>query len=797
MINTYIKIAWRNLLKNKAFSAINILGLAIGMAGALLIALWLQNMLGMDRFHEKGDRLYIMSNRDEYQGEKSAWTFTPKILGLSMATDFPDIEAFTRYDEGNQFLTTFQDKKLIANTVFVDPGFFNMFSLPLLQGSNNIRFDNPKGLVLTESYAKALFGNEDPIGKSVKIDSVNQVTVQAILKDLPSNSSFKFDILLPFAYAKTIGYVDENWGNNSLRTYILLKKGISLSDFNTKIRTYSRDHINAANKAEGNKSAKYTGEIFAFPFQDSFLYNNGKGGNYTSGRIDIVKLFVWIGIFILLVASINFMNLSTARSERRAKEVGVRKVIGANKLGLMAQFLTESILISVIGMLVAIILVFIALPFFNELVGKQLNLSLLNFGTWLFLIGFALLTGIFAGIYPAFFLSSFQPIKTLKGKFISKTKGLNVRSVLVVIQFSLAIVLIISTVVVTKQIQYTKQRERGYNENGLLYTSLKGDMEKNYKLIRDELLASNAVISVSKNMSPVTDFYSNGWGYTSGTPTEEDKRISYNRFSTDADAVKNLGLKLVQGRDIDIYKFKTDSNSLVLNESAVKSLHLKNPINSIVDGDGTKWTVVGVVKDFIMGSPFGNNVPMIIFGPRAWFTTIHYRLNTNRNIADNLKTIESIFKKFNPDYPFEYQFIDKTYEEKFKETKAIGTLSMVFAGLTIFISCLGLLALIAYMAETRMKEIAVRKVLGASVTQVTSLLSVDFIKLVIVAILIASPIAWWAMDKWLQDYSYRIQIQWHYFVFAGLVAILISMATISYQAIKAALSNPVDSLRDE
>lgn len=797
MINTYIKIAWRNLLKNKAFSAINILGLAIGMAGALLIALWLQNMLGMDRFHEKGDRLYIMSNRDEYQGEKSAWTFTPKILGLSMATDFPDIEAFTRYDEGNQFLTTFQDKKLIANTVFVDPGFFNMFSLPLLQGSNNIRFDNPKGLVLTESYAKALFGNEDPIGKSVKIDSVNQVTVQAILKDLPSNSSFKFDILLPFAYAKTIGYVDENWGNNSLRTYILLKKGISLSDFNTKIRTYSRDHINAANKAEGNKSAKYTGEIFAFPFQDSFLYNNGKGGNYTSGRIDIVKLFVWIGIFILLVASINFMNLSTARSERRAKEVGVRKVIGANKLGLMAQFLTESILISVIGMLVAIILVFIALPFFNELVGKQLNLSLLNFGTWLFLIGFALLTGIFAGIYPAFFLSSFQPIKTLKGKFISKTKGLNVRSVLVVIQFSLAIVLIISTVVVTKQIQYTKQRERGYNENGLLYTSLKGDMEKNYKLIRDELLASNAVISVSKNMSPVTEIYSNGWGYTSGTPTEEDKRISYNRFSTDADAVKNLGLKLVQGRDIDIYKFKTDSNSLVLNESAVKSLHLKDPINSIVEGDGTKWTVVGVVKDFIMGSPFGNNVPMIIFGPRTWFTTIHYRLNTNNNISDNLKTIESIFKKFNPDYPFEYQFIDKTYEEKFKETKAIGTLSMVFAGLTIFISCLGLLALIAYMAETRMKEIAVRKVLGASVTQVTSLLSVDFIKLVIVAILIASPIAWWAMDKWLQDYSYRIQIQWHYFVFAGLVAILISMATISYQAIKAALSNPVDSLRDE
>ncbi|WP_286735822.1 MULTISPECIES: ABC transporter permease [Sphingobacterium] len=797
MIRNYIKIAWRNLVKNKSFSLINIIGLAIGMAGALLIALWLQNMLTMDRFHEKGDRLHVLSNRDEFQGEKSAWAYTPKILAPSLAADFPDIEAFTRYNEGSQFLTTFNEKKLIANTVFIDPGFFKMFSLPFVKGEQNVRFDHPKGLVLTESYAKALFGNEDPIGKSVRIDSVNQVTVQAILKDLPSNSSFKFDILLPFEYAKIIGYVDDNWSNNSITTYVLLKEGTSVNAFNDKIRTYLRDHINTSNKAAGYTSARNTGEIFAFPYPDSFLYNSGKGGNYTSGRIDIVKLFAWIGVFILLVASINFMNLSTARSERRAKEVGVRKVIGANKTSLMAQFLVESILISLIGMVLATILVFMVLPFFNELVGKQLSLSLLNLPTWLFLIGFALFTGVLAGTYPAFFLSSFQPIKTLKGKFVSKTRGLSIRSLLVVIQFSLAIILIIATVIVAKQIQYTKQRDRGYNENGLLYSSIQGDLEKNYKILRNELLASNAVVSVSKNMSPVTDFYSNGWGFTSGTPTEQDKRISYNRFSTDADAVKNLGLTLIQGRDIDIYKFATDSTALILNESAVKSLHLKNPVNSIVDGDGTKWTVVGVVKDFIMGSPFGDNKPMVILGPQAWFTTIHYRLNPNNNIADNLKTIESIFKKFNPDYPFEYQFIDKTYEEKFKETKAIGTLAMIFAGLTIFISCLGLLALIAYMAETRMKEIAVRKVLGASVTQVTSLLSIDFIKLVVVAIFIATPIAWWAMDKWLQDYSYRIEIQWYYFVIAGLLAILISMATISYQAIKAALGNPVNSLRDE
>ncbi|MFD1768433.1 ABC transporter permease [Sphingobacterium suaedae] len=784
MIKNYIKIAWRNLLKNKAFSVINIFGLAVGMAGALLIALWLQNMMTMDRFHEKNDRLYIMSNRDTNKGEKWAWAYTPKILGPSLAVDFPDVEAFSRYDEGHQFLTTFQEKKLMANTVFIDPGFFDMFSFPFVKGDKNLKFDSPNAIVLTNRYAKALFGDEDPIGKSVKIDSANQVVVQAILEDLPTTSSFRFDILLPYAYAKKIGYTDDNWRNNSVSTYILLNEGTALSEFNAKIKTYSRDHINADNRAAGGASARYTGELFAFPYPDAFLYNSGKGGNYTSGRIDIVKLFAWIGAFVLLVASINFMNLSTARSERRAKEVGVRKVIGARKKSLIAQFLAESLLVSLFGMLVATLFVFITLPFFNELVGKQLSLSFLDFRTWLFLLFFAIFTGLLAGIYPAFFLSSFRPIHTLKGKFAAKTRGLSVRSILVVTQFSLAIVLIIATVVVTQQIHYTKQRDRGYNENGLVYTGIKGELEKNYGLLRNELLASNAVVSVSKNMSPVTEIYSNGWGFTSGISTEEDKRISYNRFSTDANAIENLGLTLIQGRDIDIYKFATDSSAMLLNESAVKSLHLTDPINSIVDGDGKKWTVVGVVKDFIMGSPFGDHKPVVILGPRSWFTTIHYRLNTNRSTSDNLKIVESIFKKFNPDYPFEYQFIDKTYERKFTETKAIGTLAMVFAGLTIFISCLGLLALIAYMAETRMKEIAVRKVLGASAAQVMSLLSIDFIKLVLIAIVIASPLAWWAMNTWLEDYSYRIKIEWHFFVLAGLMALFISLVTISYQALK-------------
>lgn len=796
MLKNYIKIAWRNLLKNKGFTAINIVGLAIGMAGALMILLWLQNMLTMDRYHEKSDRLYIMSNRDEHQGSKFAWVYTPKILGPSMKEEFPDIETYSRYSGENYFLTTYQDKKLKTKLSFVDPGFFNMFSFPIAKGEKTNLLNDLKSIVITAKKAKDLFGDEDPIGKIIKIDSVDQVKVQAVIEDIPSNSSFDFEGLISWEYAKSINYYDENWNNNSIFTYILLKNEISLSDFNNKIKSFTRDHINGDNNSSSS-AIRSTVDIFAYPYKDQFLYNNGKGGEFKSGRIDLVNLFSWIGGFILLVACINFMNLSTAKSERRAKEVGVRKVIGADKKSLIFQFLTESILISLLAAVLSIIIIIIALPHFNELVSKNISISFLTASTWLFLLGFALFTGLLAGAYPAFFLSAFKPISTLKGKFKATTKGLSMRSVLVIVQFTLAIILIIATVVVYKQIDHSKERDRGYQENGLIYTEIEGNVEKNFKSIKNELLSSNAVISVSKNMSPVTDRYSSGWGFTSDASLEDDKKISFNRFSSDADGVKTLGFTLINGRDIDVYKFPTDSNAVLINETAVQTLKLKNPVGSIINGDGRRLTVVGVIKDFVMASPFGKTEPTVILGPSSYFSVVHYRLNPARSTSDNLKTIEGIFKKYNPDYPFSYHFIDKVFENKFKEAQAIGTIAMLFAGLTIFISCLGLLALIAYMAETRMKEIAVRKVLGASVPQITSLLSMDFIKLVIISILIASPIAWWVMNNWLQDFEYRINIEWYYFVIAGAAAILISLATISFQSIKAALANPVDSLRDE
>ncbi|MVZ63487.1 ABC transporter permease [Sphingobacterium humi] len=792
MFTSYIKIAIRNLKKNKGFTTINIIGLSLGMAGALLITLWLQNMLTMDRYHEKNDRLYTISNRDGIQGSKHAWVYTPKILGEELGKTYADIESYSRYNGNNKFLTTYNDKKLKTDIAFVDSGFFHLFDVKIIAGQKTGLLTDPSSIVLTQKKAQDLFGNENPIGKIIKIDSVDQAKVQAVIEDMPANSSFDFESLISWDYAKSIDYYDENWSNNSIQTYVLLKKGVDLSQFNAKIIDFSKNHINI-----NNDYTPSTVEIFASPYQDNYLYNNGEGGTYSSGRIDLVKLFAWIGSFILLVACINFMNLSTAKSERRAKEVGVRKVIGANRKSLMLQFLMESMLISLLALVLSLVIIVLVLPYFNELVSKNLSISFITPTTWLFLIAFSLITGLFAGTYPAFFLSAFKPIHTLKGKFKAKTGGISIRSTLVVVQFTLAIILIIATVVVSRQIQHSKDRDRGYQENGLLYTEIEGNINKQYLNIRNELLASNAVVSVSKNMSPVTDRYSSGWGFTSSESVEEDKKINFNRFSTDADAVKNLGFTLVAGRDIDVYKFPTDSSAILINEAAVQALKLKNPIGSIVDGDGQKLTVVGVIKDFVMASPFGKNEPTVILGPAAWFNVIHYRLNPERPIADNLKTIESIFKKYNPDYPFSYHFIDQVFADKFKEAKAVGTIVMLFAGLTIFISCLGLLALIAYMAETRMKEIAVRKVLGASIPQITRLLSMDFIKLVVLSIVIASPIAWWAMTNWLKNYEYRIHIEWYYFVVAGLLAIVISLATISFQSIKAALANPVDSLRDE
>jgi ABC-type antimicrobial peptide transport system permease subunit len=788
MIKNYFKIAFRNLWRNKGFSAINIFGLAIGMASAILILLWIQNEMSHDRFHQKIDRIYVMNNRDHFNGKLHAWATTPKILGPTLKADYPEVEQAVRVNDAD-FLFTVGEKHLNVHGYFTDTGFLKTFSFPLLEGNANTALKENYHIVITEKLAKKLFGNEDAMGKTVRIDSNANFIVSGLLKDLPNNTKADFEYLLPWSYLHTIGGDDTYWGNNSITTYILLKPGVSEAAFDAKIKDITINHTKGGDQS--------TTVVFTQPLKDAWLYSKSENGKYIAGRMERVKTFAIIAALILLIACINFMNLSTARSEKRAKEVGIRKVVGAQKRSLIAQFIGESILLAFLSGIIAIILVQLVLPAFNTLVEKNLYIDFGNIQFWLFAISFILFTGFIAGSYPAFFLSSFQPVKVLKGTFRSAQSAINPRKVLVVLQFTFAIALIISTIIVERQIQYAESRDSGYVKDKLVYVPIEGEIDKHYDAIKNELLNAGAVAAVTKSMSPISTRYSDGWGWTWEGSTEADKKTDFVRMASDADFIKTMGAKLIEGRDIDIKNYPADSTAMLLNETAVKAMRFKNPVGQIINADEKQWTVVGVVKDFIYESPYEKVNPLAIMGPKSWFTTIHFKLNPSNTTEKDLQIAGEIFKKYNPQYPFNYHFVDEEYAKKFGEEKRTGTLAALFAGLTIFISCLGLFGLATYMAENRIKEIGVRKVLGASVTSITTLLSKDFLKLVIVSFLIAAPIAWWAMNTWLQSYTYRISIQWWVFALAGILSVIIAILTVSYQAIKAAIANPVTSLRSE
>lgn len=786
MFRNYLKIAVRNLLKNKGFSFINILGLSVGMASAILILLWIGHEMSYDQFHEKKDRIYEAWNKDTFSGKLQCWNTTPKIFARTVERDFPEVEMATRVNWPSNYLFSIGEKRLTVAGNIVDSNFLNVFSFPLLKGDANTVLKDMYSIVLTETTAKNFFGDADPMGKQVRIDDKDNFTVTGILKDLPNNTRFKFNYLLPWAYLRKQGEDDANWGNNSTRNYVLLKSNATLASIAPKLKTLKRKYDNS----------ELTNEMFLYPIKRWRLYSSFTNGVEDGGLIDFVKMFAVIAAFILLIACINFMNLSTARSEKRAKEVGIRKVVGANKGSLVGQFLGESILISLIAGLAALLIVQLALPAFGTLTDKKLSIDYSNIYFWLIFIGFVLFTGVIAGSYPAFYLSAFQPVKVLKGTFLKSDKVITPRKVLVVLQFTFAIILIICTAIVKEQIQHARNREMGYDKNNLVFHFLTGDLEKNYALVKNELLGSGAATSVTKTSAPITQGWSDTWGIEWKGKAPDDK-TDFDRFSADEDLGTTVGLQFVKGRDFNLKQFITDSTAMILNESAVKAMGLKEPIGEIVKDNGNEWHVVGVIKDFILQSPYHPTKPMIIEGAKGWMNIIHIKLNSRNTTADNLKKAETIFKKYNPEYPFEYKFVDEDYAAKFKSEQRTGTLAGLFAGLTIFISCLGLFGLAAYMAESRIKEIGVRKVLGASVTGIATLLSRDFIGLVVISFILASPVAWWFMHNWLQNYPYRVSIEWWVFAFAAGISILIAVVTVSYHAIKAANANPVKSLRTE
>jgi len=791
MIKNFFKIAWRNLLRNKGFSFINISGLAIGMAAAVLITLWIQNEMSHDKFHAKKDRIYTANNRDKFNGQLWAWSTTPTVMAPALKMGYPeDIEDVVRTNFAS-FLFTVGDKNLTVSGSFVDSGFLNVFSFPLLEGDPAQALKGIYNIVITQKLAKKLFGNEAAMGKVIRIDSVDNFKVTGVLKDLPNNTAFNFEYILPWTYREKINQPDISWGNNSIQTYILLKPGISQKAFDEKIKNITIDHTK-------NTQSPSTTQVFTQLFSDQWLYSKSENGQYVGGRIEQVKLFSIIAAFILLIACINFMNLSTARSEKRAKEVGIRKVVGAQKRSLIVQFIGESILLSILAALLAVIILELSLGSYNKLVGKELFIDFGNLYFWLTGIAFILFTGLLAGSYPAFYLSSFQPVKVLKGAFSPANALVTPRKILVVLQFTFAIALIICTIVVVHQIKYAQSRETGYDKDKLVYTFLQGDNDKHYDLIKNELLSSGAAVSVTKSMSPITQRWSDSWGFSWPGSKPGDDKIDFIRFSTDADFVKTMGVQLVQGRDIDIHNYPGDSTSVLLNETAVKVMNLKDPIGTIIKEDQSReWHVVGVIKDFVFESPYQKIEQLMVNGPSSWFNVIHYKLSPSLSTEKALQLARNVFTKYNPQYGFDYHFVDLAYEQKFDQEKRIGTLAGLFAVLTIFISCLGLFGLATYMAENRIKEIGVRKVLGANVVSITTLLSKDFLKLVIISFVIASPIAWFAMNKWLETYSYRVKVEWWVFAATAIVSLLIAILTVSYQAIKAAIANPIRSLRTE
>jgi ABC-type antimicrobial peptide transport system permease subunit len=790
MIKNYLKVAWRNIVNNKAYSAINILGLATGMAVALLIALWVNNEYSYDKFLPDYEQAYQVRRNFNSNGETLTFSTTSLKLANALRTTIPEIESVAESDGGSSHGLMVDDKKLYLDGILSGSEFLNILKFPMLRGSARTALADPYSIVLNQATAIALFGTDNVINKVVRLDNAHNLKVTGVMKDIPSNSSMKsIKYIIPFSFMEQT----QNWvknahgsfGYNAFAIYVKLKPGIAYSQVIPKIKNIE--------KGEDNTNAKNS-DVIMQPLKDWHLYSDYKNGVASAGFIDYVRIFSIIGILVLLIACVNFINLTTARSEKRAREVGIRKAIGSQRKHLIFQFLTESVLITFISFLCSVLFVQLALVPFNALTGTMIRIPFGSVVFWLVMMGCVLITALIAGSRPAFYLSSFNPVKVLKGTIhVGRSASLS-RKILVVMQFSCSIALIISTVVIYRQIQYAKNRPTGYNISRLLASNMNSDLIKNYAALKNDLLQSGVVESMTNATSSATDVSwhndIDSWpGKLAGETVEMGSIIVADAY------FKTLGMKVQAGRDF--YNMPSDTSNIIFNEAAIKRLRLKNPINQIITWSGKQMKIIGVVKDALMLSPFAKADPTMFMYGADPHDNIIYRLAPRANPHDAIEKISQAFAKYNPAYPFTYRFVDDDYNRKFSQEVLIGKLSGVFAGLAIFISCLGLFGLAAYIAEQRTKEIGVRKVLGATVSQLWFLLSRDFVLLVLISCIIASPVALYFLQNWLQKYDYRVSIGPGVFLISAITAIIITLITISFQAIKAAIANPVKSLRSE
>lgn len=771
--------------RNKTFSLINILGLALGMVCSLLIMLWLQDELSKDKFHVNGSRLYRVMENQFYAGEPVTFAYTPGVLSQHIIKDIPEIEMASQLQWEETPLFTVGDNFEKETGSYVNADFLNMFSYELLQGDARTALKNPDGVVISKKLADKYFPNQDPLGKTIRIDNKDDVMVTGVLKDITDESSLRFDFLMSYErWLKNNDWAQE-WDNNAPWCYVLLNKNASVDKVQAKIKDYIK-----------SKDKNSNVELFLQPYEDIYLYSNYKARVQDGGRIDYVKMFALIAIFILVIACINFMNLATARSVKRAKEVGVRKVVGALRFSLIGQFLGESMIIALHGLLFAILIVFLILPTFNTLTEKHLSLDFTNPLFLLILLGLTCITGLVSGSYPALFMSSLRPVVVLKGALKFKPSATFFRKGLVVFQFGLSIMLIIGMMVVYRQIQYIQNKNLGFTRENLLYMPLEGDLRKTFAAFNQELSSMPGIKSVSCAEADPLQVGSSTQGVrwsgkdTTRTVLFSQNAVSYNYLAT-------MGIKLKDGRDFSP-DFGTDSANYIINEEAARKMGMKDPVGKEMIMWGKKGTIIGLVKSFHINTLHEAIPPLILNFQNEKENQGQIIVRTNAGqTREAIASMEKAYKKFNPRFPFEYKFTDQEFTRLYKGENVVSKLANYFAFLAIFISCLGLFGLAMFTAEQRTKEIGVRKVLGASVISITTMLSTDFLKLVLISAVIAFPLAWYLMKNWLQKYEYRIEIEWWFFLLAGIVAALIALLTVSYQSIKAALMNPIKSLKTE
>ncbi|MFT4831254.1 MAG: putative ABC transport system permease protein [Psychroserpens sp.] len=799
MFKNYIKIAWRNLIKNKAYSTINIGGLALGMAVTLIIGLWMQDELSHNDYFTGKDRIAQVFQSQTFNGETGTGPAIPRPLEKALREGYGDnFKHLIMATWTNDRYLKYKETSISRSGNYMQEAAPELFNLEIIKGEKDgLREIN--SIMLSESTAKTLFGSEEPIGKVVEVNSQYNLMVSAVYKDIPFNNTFNdTEFIIPWEqYLNANEWArnaEDNWGNNSYQMFVQIADNANMEQVTAKIKDVK--------KTLNEDSAEFNPQLFLFPMKDWHLKGNFENGKQVGGRIKNVWLFGIIGVFILLLACINFMNLSTARSEKRGKEVGIRKSIGSQRGQLIYQFLSESFLVVLFAYLLAIVLVLLSINGFNDLARKEIAFPWSNLTFWVISLLFILITALMAGSYPALYLSSFKPVDVLKGTFkVGKYAGLP-RKILVVVQFTVSVAFIIGTVIVMQQINYAKNRPVGYDKQGLIQVPVMSeDFTGKFELMRSEFIESGAVSQMSASSAPTTAVWSNFSGYTwEGKPEGFQEDFAWTQVSPEF--ASSLNLKIMAGRDFS-REFATDSNAVLINETAVKYMGLANPVgkylkDSAEEDPNEPLKIIGVVKDMIVQSPY-EPVKQAVYAYDKDDSASYYnmRLNPNQSAGENLAVIERVFKEHFPDIPFQYDFVDQEYGKKFAAEERIGTLSGIFTALAILISCLGLFGLTSFVAEQRTKEIGVRKVLGASVFNIWNMLSIDFLKMVTISCFIAIPISYYIMNGWLQDYPYRVILEWWIFVLAVIGAMGVTIFTVSFQAIKAARANPVKSLRTE